>query len=266
MIKDITVGQYILGKSYLHRADPRLKIALTFIYMTVIMFVNSYTGLAMLWMFTLAVIVTSGIPLKYTLKGLKPVLLIIVFTSVFNIFMTKGTPVFEYGFIHVTYEGLDFTAKMALRITLLVTGASLLTLTTTPIMLTDGIEILMGPMKRLRVPVHEIAMMMTIALRFIPTLLEEADKIIKAQASRGADFDTGGIMQKAKSFIPVLVPLIVSAFRRAEELADAMEARCYKGGEGRTRMRQMRLSIVDIWICAVVVLFFAVLLYMQIAV
>jgi energy-coupling factor transport system permease protein len=263
MIKDITLGQYIPGDSFLHRADPRVKIVLTVLYMTAVFLINTYFGFGMMVLFTLTTIIASNIPLKYTLKGLKPILVIILFTAVINLFTTTGTPIFTFGFIKVTYEGLDITAKMTLRLSLLIVGASLLTLTTTPILLTDGIEKLLGPLKRIKVPVHEIAMMMTIALRFIPTLLEETDKIMKAQAARGADFDTGNLLQRAKSFIPVLVPLFVSAFRRADDLAVAMEARCYRGGEGRTRMKQLKLSIVDVWISTVFIIFAIVLLYLQ---
>ncbi|MCX8131362.1 MAG: energy-coupling factor transporter transmembrane protein EcfT [Clostridia bacterium] len=263
MIKDITLGQYIPGESFLHRADSRIKIILTIIYMTAVFIIDTYMGFGMLAMFTLVVIIASDIPLKYTIKGLKPVLFIIIFTAVINLFTTKGTPIVELGIIKVTYEGLDLTAKMTLRLSLLIIGASLLTLTTTPILLTDGIEKLMGPLKRIRVPVHEIAMMMTIALRFIPTLLEETDKIMKAQAARGADFDTGNLVQRAKSFIPVLVPLFVSAFKRADDLAIAMEARCYRGGEGRTRMKQLKLGRIDFVVSMVMVVFVAFVIYLE---
>jgi energy-coupling factor transport system permease protein len=206
-------------------------------------------------LFTLLVIVTSDVPLKYTLKGLKPVMVIVIFTAIINIFTIGGTPIFEYGFLRITREGIDIAVKMALRLSLLIMGASLLTLTTTPISLTDGIEKLMNPLKKIKVPAHEIAMMTTIALRFIPTLLDETDKIMKAQAARGADFDTGSLLNRAKSFIPVLVPLFISAFRRADELATAMEARCYRGSEGRTRMKQLKFERVDLMTSSVMVIF-----------
>jgi energy-coupling factor transport system permease protein len=263
MIKNITLGQYIPGTSLLHRSDPRTKILLTFLFMAVVFLIDTYPGFFMASLFTLIVIIGSGIPLKYTLKGLRPILLIIVFAALINIFTVGGTPIFEYGFLHITWEGVNLAVKMALRLVLLITGASLLTLTTTPISLTDGIEKLLNPLKRIGVPAHEIAMMMTIALRFIPTLLEETDKIMKAQAARGADFDTGSLMERAKSFIPVLVPLFVSAFRRADELASAMEARCYRGSEGRTRMKHLRLSLPDLYITVVMLLISAFIILLQ---
>lgn len=263
MIKDITIGQYYPGNSVIHKADPRVKIILTFIFMIVIFILNNYMSFSMMTLFTILVIIASDVPIKYTLKGLKPIMIIVIFAALINIFTTTGTPIFEYGIIHITNEGIKLAAKMAMRLILLVTFASLLTLTTTPILLTDGIEKLMEPMKRIGIPAHEIAMMMTIALRFIPTLLEETDKIMKAQAARGAEFDTGNIVQRAKSFIPVLVPLFISAFRRADELAMAMEARCYRGSEGRTRMKQLKLSWVDLEISFTSVLFIGGLLYLQ---
>lgn len=264
MIKDITIGQYIPGDSMLHRSDPRVKILLTFLFMIVIFFINTFMGFLILSLFTLMITIGSGIPLKYTLKGLKPVLIIVIFAAVINIFTVPGTSIVQYGFLsRITYEGVSMAVKMALRLILLIMGASLLTLTTTPISLTDGIEKLMNPLKRVGIPAHEIAMMMTIALRFIPTLLEETDKIMKAQAARGADFDTGNLIQRAKSFVPVLVPLFVSAFRRADELASAMEARCYRGSEGRTRMKQLRLTTVDFKISVIMVAFSAGVLLLQ---
>jgi energy-coupling factor transport system permease protein len=255
MIKDITIGQYIPGNSVLHKADPRTKIILTILFMILVFVVSTYIEFLMVIIFTLLAIVVSDIPVRYTLKGLKPVLIILIFTGIINIFTSKGTPIFEFWYIQVTYEGINATVKMGLRFTLLIVGASLLTLTTTPIVLTDGVEKLMGFLKRFGFPAHEIAMMMTIALRFIPTLMEETDKIIKAQTSRGADFDTGNIINRAKSFIPVLVPLFVNAFRRADELALAMEARCYKGGEGRTRLRELEFTRADLYISVPVAAF-----------
>jgi len=256
MLKDITIGQYFPGVSPLHRADPRVKIILTTLFMVLLFLVNSYWSLAAVLLFTTLVIVVSGIPVRYTLKGLKSVLLIVVFAGAVNLFTTAGTPLSGGGPLHyITWEGVDITIRMTFRISLLVIGASLLTFTSSPISLTDGIEKLMGPFKRIGIPVHEIAMMMSIALRFIPTLLEETDKIMKAQAARGADFDTGNLLQRARSFVPVLVPLFVSAFRRADDLAVAMESRCYRGSAGRTRMKQLRLSPVDFKVSAVMVLF-----------
>ena len=263
MLKDITLGQYFPGDSLLHRADPRVKIILTLLYMVVVFLVKTYMGFLIITLFTLLAVVSSNVPVRYTLKGLKPVVAIVVFAAAINIFTTAGTPIFEIGFLRVTYEGVSLAVKMALRLSLLIVGASLLTLTTTPILLTDGIEKLMEPLRVIGVPAHEIAMMMTIALRFIPTLLEETDKIMKAQAARGADFDTGNLMQRAKSFIPVLVPLFISAFRRAEELATAMEARCYRGSVGRTRMKQLKLTKVDLEITIIMVVLIAAILYLE---
>jgi energy-coupling factor transport system permease protein len=266
MIKDITIGQYIPGESLLHKADPRTKIVLTLVFMITIFFIKSYWGFAAMTFFTMLAVVISGIPVKYTLKGLKPLLVIILFTAIVNIFSTEGKSVSDYGiFRYITYEGITVAIKLALRLALLIIGGSLLTFTTTPILLTDGIEKLLRPFKRIGVPAHELAMMMTIALRFIPTLLEETDKIMKAQAARGADFDTGNLVQRAKSFVPVLVPLFVSAFRRADELATAMEARCYRGSEGRTRMRQLKLGWIDFELSVITILFFTALLILQIA-
>lgn len=264
MLKDITLGQYFPGESVIHRADPRIKIILTVVLMIITFIINTYTGFLIMALFTAIIVIVSSVPFKYAIKGLKPVLFIAIFAAIINIFLIKeGTPLFDYGFIHITYEGLDKTAKTIIRLTLLVIVASMLTLTTTPILLTDGIEKLMKPLSVFGVPAHEIAMMMTIALRFIPTLLEETDKIMKAQAARGADFDTGNIVQRAKSFIPVLVPLFVSAFRRADELATAMEARCYRGGQGRTRMRQLKLSTLDLYLCVAVALLTGFIIYLQ---
>lgn len=264
MIKDITIGQYIPGDSLIHRADPRTKIVLTFTYLSLIFLINSYIGFLMYALFTMLITISSDIPLKFTLKGLKPVVFIIVFTVLINIFTVKGTPITDLPILnHITYEGIDLSARMALRLILLIMGASLLTYTTTPIALTDGLEKLLKPLNSLKVPVHEISMMMAIALRFIPTILEETEKIIKAQSARGADFDTGNIMQRAKSFIPVLVPLFISAFRRADDLATAMEARCYRGSTGRTRMKQLRFTNADIIITVIMLLFSVFLLAAQ---
>ncbi|HEX3027759.1 MAG TPA: energy-coupling factor transporter transmembrane component T [Clostridia bacterium] len=264
MLKNITIGQYYPGSSPLHKADPRTKIIIAFIFVVALILINTLPGFVMYSLFTLGAIIISNVPLKYTLKGLKPILFVIIFAAVLNIFFnSSGKELFKYGFIHITDQGLHSALIMIFRITLLVVGVSLLTLTTTPIMLTDGIEKLMKPLNRIGLPVHEIAMMMTIALRFIPTLLEETDKIMKAQAARGADFDTGNIIQRAKSFIPVLVPLFISAFRRADELAIAMESRCYRGSVGRTRMKVLRYGKIDGLIMAVVFMFVFLTLFLQ---
>lgn len=247
MIKDITVGQYIPGDSFVHKMDPRIKILISLVYVVNLFIVNNFKGYIVIAAFTAACIIISRIHLRYIYKGLKPIFILIIITAAINIFMTggKGNPVFHWRFIKIYSEGLKLAAFMSLRLIFLIVGTSLLTLTTSPIELTDGIEKLLNPMKKIGVPAHEIAMMMTIALRFIPTLLDETDKIMKAQMARGADFESGNVMQRAKNLIPLLVPLFISSFRRADELAMAMEARCYHGGEGRTRMKQLRMTSRD---------------------
>lgn len=263
MIRDITIGQYVPGNSLLHRSDPRTKILLTFIMMIFIFMVNTYWGYLLLTIFTALTIVSSNIPIKFVLKGIKPILFIVIFAGLINMFTISGHEVYRIGFLKITYEGIDVAIKMAIRLILLIIIASLLTYTTTPMTLTDGIEKLLGPLNHIKVPVHEISMMMTIALRFIPTLIEETDKIIKAQSSRGADFDSGNIMNRAKSFIPVLIPLFISAFRRADELATAMEARCYRGSEGRTRMKQLSFTKNDVIVASITTVFMVWVLVMQ---
>jgi energy-coupling factor transport system permease protein len=218
---------------------------ITLLYIIALFMVRNMAGYIPTILFTLGVILTAKISLKMVLKGIKPILFIIVFTAVLNVFYTQGRVVWEFWIFKVTYEGILLATFMALRLVFLVVGTSLLTYTTSPIMLTDAIENLLGPLKKYRVPVHEMSMMMTIALRFIPTLIEETDKIMSAQKARGADFETGGIIQRSKALIPVLVPLFISAFRRAEELATAMECRCYQGGEGRTRLKQLKYQKID---------------------
>ena len=264
MIKDITLGQYIPGNSILHKADPRIKIVLLFALMIMVFLTRSVLGFVIYTAFTLLMVIASGVPVRYTLKGLKPVFIFIVIAAIINIFTIPGTEVFALWKLTVTYEGLVAAAKMAMTLSLVIVIGSMLTLTTTPISLTDGLEKLMHPLKAIKVPVHEIAMMMSIALRFIPTLLEETDKIMKAQAARGADFDTGNLVQKAKSFIPVLVPLFVSAFRRAEQLATAMEARCYRGSEGRTKLRQLKLTRMDYLLVMSAAVFFLIFIYVRV--
>lgn len=260
----ITIGQYIPGDSIIHKADPRTKIIFTMTFMVMVFLISSFWLFTAMVMFTLIAVLVSGVPIKYTLRGLKPLIFIILFTAAINIFTTGGTPISSiFPLKYITYEGLALALRLAVRLAMIIVGGSLLTLTTTPILLTDGIESLFGPLGRIGLPTHELAMMMSIALRFIPTLLEETDKIMKAQASRGADFDTGNLVQRAKSFIPVLVPLFVSAFRRAEELATAMEARCYRGGKGRTRLRQLKFTDADLKIALVTVVFFASLLILE---
>lgn len=246
MIKDITLGQYIPGDSFTHKLDPRTKIIIAILFLASIFVINKFVGYILIVGFIALVVLNAKIPVRLILKGLKPLMFLIVLTSVLNIFMIKGTEntlLFSFGFINIYEEGLTTAAFMALRLVFLITGTSLLTLTTSPIELTDGIERLLRPIGKERA--HELAMMMTIALRFIPTLTEETDKIMKAQKARGADFETGNIIEKAKSLIPLLVPLFISSFRRADELAMAMESRCYRGGSGRTRMKELHFKIID---------------------
>jgi len=246
MINNITLGQYIPGNSILHRLDPRTKIFWTILLMTATFLIDSWAEYLMMGLFTLMLLLISGIPLKQSVKGVKPLLFILIITAILNIFFTSGTPIFAIGPVKVTYEGIFAAIKLFLRLLMLVITASLVTITTTPMTMTDGIEKLLKPLERIGVPAHEIAMMMSIALRFIPTLLDETNRIMKAQASRGADFDTGSIFSRIKSFIPVLVPLFVSAFKRADELAEAMESRCYRGGKGRTRLKEIQFSNLDL--------------------
>jgi len=246
MLDNITLGQYIPGNSALHRLDPRTKIIWTGILMVAVFLLETWQEYVMMGAFILILLMISEVPLKQSLKGIKPLLFILVLTAVLNIFFIGGTPLFSIGPVRITYEGIYSAIKLFARLVMLIISASLMTLTTTPIAMTDGIEKLLKPFERIGVPAHEIAMMMAIALRFIPTLLEEAQRIMKAQSSRGADFDTGSIVSRVKSFIPVLVPLFVSAFKRADELADAMESRCYRGGKGRTRLKSIRFTKLDL--------------------
>ena len=246
MITDITLGQYIPGNSVLHRLDPRTKILLTFAYIAVLFIVDNVPGYVLTGVLLFALIKLSGIPFKFIMKSIKPIYIFIVFTAILNLFMTEGTYIFSFGIFHISREGVLVTVVMALRLVFLVAGTSLLTYTTSPIVLTDGIEALLKPLEKVKFPAHELAMMMTIALRFIPTIIEETDKIMKAQTARGADFDTGGLIKKAKAMIPLLIPLFISSFRRADELALAMECRGYHGGEGRTKLKELKFSVIDI--------------------
>lgn len=245
MFNNLTIGQHYPVESPVHDLDPRLKIIMTIIFIVSIFLIDSFTGFLIVVAFLTFAITLSKVPVKFAIKGLKPILMIIIITFVINLIMTPGRTIFKIGIISITEEGLKQAGFMAIRLTLLIIGTSLLTLTTSPILLTDGIESLLKPFKRFGLPAHELALMMTIALRFIPTLMEETEKIMKAQKSRGADFESGNIMSRAKNLVPLLVPLFISAFRRADELAMAMEARCYHGGENRTRMRQMKITKVD---------------------
>lgn len=245
MLKDITIGQYFPGKSVLHRLDPRMKILLTVGYIIMLFSVSNPLGLCVGILFLVFAYAISGIPPRMITKSLKPVIPIIIFTTVLNMFFVKGDPLFDWWIFHISRQGLLTAVVMTIRIICLIAGTSLLTYTTSPITLTDGLEWLMKPLKKVHFPVHELSMMMTIALRFIPTLIEETDKIMNAQKARGADLESGGIMQRAKALVPILIPLFVSAFRRADELALAMECRCYRGDVGRTRMKQLHYSWQD---------------------
>lgn len=245
MLKDITLGQYFPGKSFIHKLDPRTKILAIIVYIVIVFLIKSLVGYGILALFTALCIFNSKIPFKYVLKGVKPILVFVIITALFNLFLTSGTVLWKWGFITITREGLIMAIYMVLRLFFLVLGTSLLTLTTSPIALTDGIERLLSPFKKLGVPAHELAMMMTIALRFVPTLLEETDKIMKAQMARGADFESGNIISRAKAMIPILIPLFISSFRRADDLATAMECRCYRGGENRTRLHSLRMTHRD---------------------
>ena len=248
MLKDITLGQYFPGKTVVHRLDPRTKLLLLIVYIVALFLAKSYVSYALVLAFLVSVTLLGRIPFKSMTRGLKPMMIFILFTGVLNLFYTRGgTLLVDWWIFHIYSEGVRTAVFMVLRIMLLVCGTFLLTYTTSPIALTDALERLLSPLKKLRVPVHELAMMMSIALRFIPTLIEETDKIMSAQRARGADFETGGLIAKAKAMLPLLIPLFVSAFRRADELATAMESRCYHGGEGRTRMKQLSMARRD-WI------------------
>ena len=240
MLKDITLGQYFPGDTPAHRLDPRTKILLVVFYIAALFCAKSVLTYGLVALTLLVCVRISKVKFRALVHGLKPVVVIILFTAVLNLFFTPGDELFHLGFLRVTDAGVSMAVRMVLRIMLLIMGTFLLTYTTSPISLTDGLERLMNGLKRLRVPVHELAMMMSIALRFIPTLIEETDKIISAQKARGADFESGNLFQRAKALIPVLVPLFISAFRRADELAVAMECRCYHGGEGRTRLHVLK--------------------------
>ena len=252
-LKDITLGQYFPGHTILHRMDPRTKILLTTLYIVALFLCKQVVSYALVIAVLAGAVAISHVGLKSIVRGMRPVLIIVILTAVLNLFYTPGQELWRWGFLRITVEGIWAAVFMVLRITLLITCTFLLTYTTSPILLTDGLEKLLSPLKHLRFPVHELAMMMSIALRFIPTLIEETDKIMSAQRARGADFESGNLMQRAKAMIPLLVPLFISAFRRADELAVAMECRCYHGGEGRTRLRQLKYGGND-WIALILFL------------
>lgn len=253
MLRDITLGQYYRTDSCIHRLDPRVKLVGTLLFIISLFIVDNFIGYAVAGLFLLLVIRLSKVPFRFMVRGMKAILFLLIIAVVFNLFLTPGEPVFSVWKIQITREGIYLAAFMAIRLVFLIMGSSVMTLTTTPNQLTDGLEKLLNPLKKVKVPVHEISMMMSIALRFIPILLEETDKIMKAQIARGADFESGNLIKKAKSLVPLLVPLFISAFRRANDLAIAMEARCYRGGEHRTKMKPLiyqktdRLAYVALW-------------------
>lgn len=260
MFKNLTIGQHYPIDSIVHELDPRLKIIITFMYIVSLFIIQSFPFYIFVVLFLALAIAFSKVPIKFVLKGLKPIFVIILITFVINLFMTSGEVIFKFFFLKITKEGIYQAGFMALRLILLIMGTSILTLTTSPILLTDGIEHLLKPFKKIGLPAHELAMMMTIALRFIPTLMEETEKIMKAQKARGADFESGNIINRAKNLIPLLVPLFVSAFRRADDLAMAMESRCYRGGENRTRMRQLVYRKNDYITLLIFIVYFAAII------
>ncbi|ATW27143.1 energy-coupling factor transporter transmembrane component T family protein [Candidatus Formimonas warabiya] len=255
MISNFSIGQYYPIKSPLHRLDPRTKISAVFFFIIALFFAHDYYSYFVAILFSLLLIFLSRVPIKILLRGLKPIFIFVIITAFIHLFFTPGTEIWRWKILKLTKEGLDQAIFMSIRLILLIGVSSLLTLTTTPVSLTDGMERLLGPFKKIGLPAHELAMMMTIALRFIPTLLEETEKIMKAQVSRGANFSSGSLLKRAKVLVPLLVPLFISAFKRAEELALAMEARGYHGGEGRTRMRVLVMKWFD-WISLGVIMLF----------
>lgn len=260
MLRDITLGQYYPVDSLLHRLDPRTKLFGTLVYIVTLFIADNLWAYLAATIFLITAIKLSNVPVKFMVRGLKSIMFLLLLSVSFNLFLTPGTPIFKIGFLQMTWEGLRFAAFMAIRLVYLVMGSTILTLTTTPNQLTDGLEKSLGFLKKVGVPVHEVSMMMSIALRFIPILIEETDKIMKAQMARGADFESGNLLLRVKNMIPLLVPLFVSAFRRADDLAMAMEARCYNGGEGRTKMKPLRYAGVDHKAYVLVIGYFVVIL------
>lgn len=264
LLKDITIGQYFPGNSIIHRLDPRFKIVITVIYIVMLFAGGTYISLLIGGIYTLAAIALSRIKPKMFLKSLKPILPFLIITAIFNLLLvSSGEILWQWKILKITSEGVNISVFMIIRISLLISGTSLLTYTTSPITLTDAIERLLSPLKRLKFPVHELAMMMSIALRFIPTLIEETDKLMSAQKARGAEIDSGSFMARARNLVSILVPLFISAFRRADELATAMECRCYNGGEGRTRLRQLRSEPRDYIALTITIFFLAVSIIMS---
>ncbi|MCI5828531.1 MAG: energy-coupling factor transporter transmembrane protein EcfT [Lachnospiraceae bacterium] len=264
MLRDITIGQYYPTGSVIHRMDPRVKLFGTLVFLISVFAYKGIIGFAIVTLFLAAVIGISKVPFRYMIKGLKAIMILMLITALFNLFLTPGEVLLQIWKLKITKEGVLSAIRMAIRLTYLILGTSLMTLTTTPNQLTDGLEKALRPLAKIHVPVHEIAMMMSIALRFIPILIEETDKIMKAQMARGASFDEGNIIKKAKSLIPLLVPLFVSAFRRANDLAMAMEARCYCGGDGRTKMKPLRYQSLDYMAYMILILYLALLLVLRV--
>lgn len=257
MIRDITIGQYYPADSVLHRLDPRVKFIGTFLFLISLFVADSFWGYLLATCFLGGIILLSKVPVKFMVKGLKPLFIILLITVLFNLFLIPGEELWSVGFLTITVEGVQQAVKIGIRLIYLVIGSSVMTLTTTPNQLTDGLERILRPLNKIKVPVHEISMMMSIALRFIPILMEETDKIMKTQIARGADFESGNLIQKAKNMIPLLVPLFISAFRRADDLAMAMEARCYHGGDSRTQMKPLIYEKRDYGAYAVVLVYLA---------
>lgn len=255
MIREITLGQYYQAESVIHHMDPRTKIVGTIAFIVSLFLADNWIGYAVTAAFLAAVIMISRVPFRFMVRGMKSIVMLLLITVVFNLFLTPGTPLIKLWKLTITQEGLRQAAYMGIRLIFLILGSSLMTLTTTPNNLTDGLESLLGPLKLIRVPVHEVAMMMAIALRFIPILLDETDKIMKAQIARGADFESGNLIKKAKNMVPLLVPLFISAFRRANDLAMAMEARCYRGGKNRTKMKPLKYKGKDVAAYLILVLY-----------
>lgn len=245
MLREITIGQYYATDSLLHRLDPRVKIAETLLYIISLFLVHHYIGLVVAALIFGVMVRMSNVPFRFIVKGLKPIMMMLVFTALLHLFCTPGKAIFSLGVLHITIEGVQKCIFLTVRLTLMMIGSSLMTLTTTPNQLTDGIEQMLRPLRKLHIPVHEFALMMSIALRFIPILMEELDKIMKAQLARGADFESGNFLHRLKNMLPILLPLFASAMRRANELAYAMDARCYHGGEGRTKMKPLRYGYRD---------------------
>lgn len=264
MLRDITIGQYYPTGSVIHRMDPRVKLFGTLVFLISVFAYKGVAGFAVVTLFLAVVIGISKVPFRYMVKGLRAIMILMLITALFNLFLTPGEVLLQVWKLKITKEGVMSAIRMAVRLTYLILGTSLMTLTTTPNQLTDGLEKALRPLAKIHVPVHEIAMMMSIALRFIPILIEETDKIMKAQMARGASFDEGNIIRKAKSLIPLLVPLFVSAFRRANDLAMAMEARCYCGGDGRTKMKPLRYQSLDYQAYVILILYLALLFVLRV--